>query len=336
LNNRYNSINDFLRGRFGERIFKVNLEIGSLCPNRDGTISTLGCSFCHPEALRPSTLLRDCVTIPSPLMGEGQGEGDFSTTSIEAQLTRGIEYVRRRHGSHKVIGHFQNGSNTYAPAEKLAASFKACASHPAVKGLAISTRPDCINEDHLKLLEELSHNTFVWVELGLQSAHDETLQRINRGHSVCDFSNACRFLALRNIPVCAHVILGLPGETQEMMCETARFLNKTQVWGVKIHNLHVLRDTMMEKEYMEGRVEIPPLHVYAGWVVSFLEELSPDIVVHRVNSHSPRHLTVAPTWSINKLAVMNAVHAELKKRDSWQGKRFQNPSPKISENNNQS
>lgn len=306
MNNRYNSIIEFLKTRFGERVFKVSLEIGSNCPNRDGAISTKGCSFCHPDALRPSTYKHS----------------DISIISVQKQLDEGIDYIRQRHGSQKVIGYFQNGSNTYAPAQKLACAFTTAASHPCVKGLAISTRPDCIEEEHLDLLAEIAKQTFVWVELGLQSAHEETLGRIKRGHTVRDFSKACSQLVKHGIPVCAHVILGLPGETSDMMCETARFLNETGVWGVKIHNLHVLKDTKMEEEYREGKVEIPCLDVYAGWVVDFLEELSPKILVHRINSHSPRHLTVAPNWSINKLATMNAVHDELERRDSWQGKKF--------------
>ncbi|MFH1830118.1 MAG: TIGR01212 family radical SAM protein [Pseudomonadota bacterium] len=309
MNNRYNSINEFLKARFGERVFKVSLEIGSSCPNRDGAISRQGCSYCHPEALRPSTYK----------------DSDFSIISIQKQLEEGIDYIRRRHGSQKVIAYFQNGSNTYAPAQKLARAFTTAASHPCVKGLAISTRPDCIEQEHLTLLKDLSRETFIWVELGLQSAHEETLKKINRGHTVRDFSKACSQHVKRGIPVCAHVILGLPGETSEMMCETARFLNEIGVWGVKIHNLHVLKDTKMEEEYRKGKIEIPSLDVYAGRVVDFLEELSPEILIHRLNSHSPRHLTIAPKWSINKLATMNAVHDELERRDSWQGKRFCNP-----------
>ncbi len=304
--NRYNSINDFFKARFGQRVYKASLEIGSCCPNRDGKISKRGCSFCHPEALRPA-IYKD--EIPSGL-------------SIQRQLDEGIDYIARRHGSHKVIGYFQSGSNTYAPADKLAPWFIAAASHPSVVGLAISTRPDCIEEEHIALIKEISLHTFVWVELGLQSAHDRTLERIGRGHTVRDFSDMCTRLALHNIPVCAHVILGLPGESVEMMCQTARFLNRTGVWGVKIHNLHILKDTRLEKEYWECKIRIPSQEEYAAWVVNFLEELSPEILIHRLNGHSPRHLTIAPKWSINKLATMNAVHEELERRDSWQGKRF--------------
>lgn len=305
--NRYNSINTVLRERFGERVYKVTLDIGSGCPNRDGTYGREGCSFCHPDALRPSTS-KDSETAPKPL---------------KLQLEEGIEYIHRRHGSQRVISYLQNGSNTYAAAERLRPLLLETLSHPSVVGLAVSTRPDCIEQAHATLIAELAEGTMVWVELGLQSAHEETLIRIGRGHGVADFERAHAMLSGAGVPVCAHVILGLPGETPQMMIDTARYLNSAGVWGVKIHNLHVLKDTKLEGEFMEGKVRIPTLEEYAGWVVDFLEALSPEIVIHRFNSHSPRSLTVAPEWSINKLATLNAVHEELERRDSRQGKKYQ-------------
>jgi radical SAM protein (TIGR01212 family) len=305
LINRYKSINTLLRERFGERVYKVTLDIGSGCPNRDGTYGRDGCNFCHPEALRPNTS-RDLRTTPEPL---------------RAQIEKGIEYVRRRHGSRRVISYLQNGSNTYAAADKLRPLLREAVAHPSVAGLAVSTRPDCIEQPHADLMAELAEGTMVWVELGLQSSHEETLIRIGRGHGVACFEQAHAMLSDAGVPVCAHVILGLPGETHGMMMDTARFLNETGVWGVKIHNLHVLKDTRLEGEFRRGEVHIPSLEEYAGWVVDFLEELSPETVIHRLGSHSHRRLTVAPEWSINKLATLNAVHDELERRGTWQGKR---------------
>jgi radical SAM protein (TIGR01212 family) len=303
LINRYNSINSLLRGRFGERVYKVTLDIGSGCPNRDGTCGHEGCSFCHPDALRPSTS-KDPLTPPKPL---------------HEQLEEGIEYIRRRHGSRRVISYLQNGSNTYAAAGTLRPLLSEATAHPSVVGLAVSTRPDCIGQAHADLMAELAQGTMLWIELGLQSAHEETLIRIGRGHSVAEFERAHAMLSNAGIPVCAHVILGLPGETQDRMIETARYLNDVGVWGVKIHNLHVLEGTRLEGEFRRGEVRIPSLEEYAGWVVDFLEELSPKTVIHRFNSHSPRRLTVAPEWSVNKLATLNAVHDELERRDTYQG-----------------
>ncbi len=304
--NRYNSINTLLRRRFGERVFKVTLEIGSGCPNRDGTKGWRGCSFCRPDALRPSTS-REAGAIPGP---------------VAKQLDEGVEYILRRHGSRRVISYLQSGSSTYMPEARLAPILREAIAHPAVVGLAVSTRPDCIEDGHIGLLGDIARETMLWVELGLQSAHDVSLVRMGRGHTVSDFERALTRLKEADVDVCAHVILGLPGETPDMMTETARFLNETGVWGVKIHNLHVLKDTPLEGEFMRGEVRIPALEEYAGWVVDFLEVLRPEIVIHRFNSHGPRRLTVAPKWSVNKLATLNAVHAELERRDSFQGKRF--------------
>ena len=299
---RYNSIKPLLVSRFGERVYKVSLQSGFGCPNRDGTLGARGCSFCSDEALVPSTLT------------EVQG-----TQPVWEQLASGVAYIRERHGAKRVIAYFNEGSNTYAPAHTLACTLSEAISHPAVVGLAMSTRPDCVDEGNLPVLESVSRRTFMWVELGLQSAHERTLERIGRGHTVERFSKSAKLLQSRGIRVCAHVILGLPGETPEMMRETARHLNGIGVWGVKIHNLHVLRGTRLELEYNEGRLELAELGTYASWACDFLEELDPRIVVHRVNAHGPRRLTVAPDWSVNKLAVVNAVNEEMERRNSFQG-----------------
>ncbi len=304
--NRYNSINAWLRERFGERVYKVAIEAGLGCPNRDGSTGLEGCTFCHPEALRPSTS-KGKSGPPRP---------------VSDQLHDGLEYLRARHGSALAISYLQNGSNTYAPVELLAPIYRTAIDHESVVGLAVSTRPDCIEKNHIELLGSISRQTLVWVEMGLQSAHDESLARIERGHSVSDFTETAAKLAEAGLPLCAHVILGLPGESRGMMLDTARYLNSIGVWGVKIHNLHVLKGTRLFEEYSRGDVEIPTLEEYAGLVVDFLEALSPSILIHRFNGHSPRSLTAAPKWSVNKLATLNAVHAELAARDSWQGKRF--------------
>lgn len=299
MNKRYNSINDWLFARFGERVYKVSLDGGFGCPNRDGTLGKNGCIFCNFESLRPAV--------------------GADKKTIKEQLRAGIAYVGKRHRVNKVISYFQSGSNTHAPAKILGPMFEEAIANTKVVGLAISTRPDCIETEHLELMEDLSRRTMVWVELGLQSAHDSTLERINRGHSVKQFADACSKLKGRSISVCAHVILGLPGEDERMMLDTARFLNETGVWGVKIHNLHVLKNTPLEREFLAGKINIPSLETYAGWAANFLEVLDPEIVVHRVNSHSPRSLTVAPEWSINKLAIFNAVEREMEKRGTRQG-----------------
>jgi uncharacterized protein len=304
LNKRYNSLNEWLRARFNGRVFKISLESGLSCPNRDGSKDKSGCIFCNMDSLRPTSAL------------------DSGIERLDVQIEKGLHYIENRHGKGKLIAHFGNGSNTYAPAEQLAKMINEAISHPAIVGLAISTRPDCITKDHLKLFDELNRKTLLWLELGLQSSNDETLKLIRRGHTAAQFSDTCAQLKKLGIMTCAHVILGLPHETSEMMIESARFLNRHGAWGVKLHNLHVLKGTELEKMHAHGEIILPDLSTYAKWVVDFLEELSPEIVVHRVNSHSPRRLTVAPEWSINKLAIFNAVDAEFKRRDTWQGKKY--------------
>ncbi|HPQ81371.1 MAG TPA: TIGR01212 family radical SAM protein [bacterium] len=307
LNKRYNSIGSWLNRRFGERVFKVSLESGLSCPNRDGKIGRSGCIFCNEAAYYPAT---------SPVTG-AMGK------AISAQLEEGIAYIKDRHKASRFIAYFQSGSSTHAPASALASIFKDATSHPEVVGIAVSTRPDCIDSDRASLLAKLAEERLVWVELGLQSSHDDTLARIRRGHDTACFLRAAETLANAGIPVCAHLILGLPGEDAGMMKETARFLNIAGVWGVKIHNLHILEGTELERNYREGEIPLPSLDEYASWVADFLEELDPETVVHRVSGHSPRRLNVAPDWSVNKLGIMNAVEREMANRKSRQGKLFQ-------------
>lgn len=305
LKKRYNSINEALKNRFGCKVFKVSLESGCVCPNRDGRSGTNGCIFCSQEAYLTAAT--------------GELRKD---KSIKETLEDGIAYVTRRHRAAKFIAYFQSGTNTYAPAERLRPLFEEAISSTKVVGLAVSTRPDCLDENHIDLFEELSGRTMLWVELGLQSAHDDTLRLICRGHTVSDFTSASARLKQRGISVVAHVILGLPGESEQQMIETAHYLNEQRVSGVKIHNIHVLKGTALEKLYASGELEVPDLPTYAGWVCDFLEHLDPRILIHRVNGHAPRHLTIAPAWSVNKLAVFNAVEMEMARRDSWQGKKL--------------
>ena len=302
---RYNSINDALKKRFGCKVFKVSLNSGCSCPNRDGSVGTQGCAFCGEKSYQ-------VVTKPF-------GEKQNPQSEV---LRQGIDYVRKRHQAAKFISYFQSGSNTNGPPERLRKIFEASIDHPQVVGLAIATRPDCISEAHIDLLADLSKKTMLSVEMGLQSAHDKTLKLINRGHSAEDFAVSVDRLKKRNISVCAHVILGLPHENINDMLSTANFLNELKVDGVKIHNLHILKETLFEEWYKTGHLQVCDLHTYATWAADFLEHLDPNILIHRLNGHAPRHLTVAPSWSVNKLAIFNAVEKELKERDAWQGKKF--------------
>jgi radical SAM protein (TIGR01212 family) len=302
---RYRAIGPYLRSIFGKKVFKVSIEIPVTCPNRDGTKGVGGCIFCNP------------------LSGRALVGGDH--LSVREQLLKGIDYIKKRHGAEAFISYFHQHTNTYGDAKVLGGYFYDALDHPEVVGLAISTRPDAISDDILHLLSDLNKKRFMWVELGLQTANNRMLEFLNRGHTVEEFEDAAARLHAYGIMTVAHVIIGLPGEREEDLLNTASLLNRLGVWGVKIHNLHILRDTPLEEMYKRGEIQVIGLEEYAERTVFFLEHLKGEIVIHRFNSHSPRHLTVAPAWSVNKLGTFNAVSALLEKKGSWQGKALGEP-----------
>jgi radical SAM protein (TIGR01212 family) len=297
---RYRKFNTYLRETVGEKVHRVGLGGGFTCPNRDGTKGEDGCTFCNPASSEPL----------------GYVEG----TPIHEQLAAGTEYIRSRHGVEKFIAYFSDYTSTYADAGALAAMCREAIAFPGVVGLALSTRPDCLSEEMLDLLEALGRETMLWIDLGLQSAHDRSLERVNRHHSVAASREAIARLQARDVAVCAHVILGLPGETAADMMTTARLLAETKVDGVKIHNLHVVEGTALAEEYRRGDYSPLELEEYVDLAVRFLEQLPPEIIVQRITGEAPRRLTVAPAWSVNKLAVGNAIERELESRDTWQGR----------------
>lgn len=300
---RYNAINAYLKEKFGEKVYKVSLEINVTCPVRDGTKGREGCLFCHPKSIHP-------LSTKTPNL------------SVKEQLIEGIKYVRKRHGAKKFIAYFQNHSNTYGETERLTKEYTEAIQSPEVVGIAISTRPDCLSDSIIKSLSEINKEKFLWVELGLQTADNDTLKFLRREHTVQDFIDATEKLHREGIAVCAHVILGLPGEHEKSILQTISLINNLHVEGIKIHNLHILKGTAIENLYNEGKIDLISLDEYAKRVVFMLEHLDPKILIHRLNSHSTKELTVAPDWSINKLATFNAVENELKKRNTWQGKKF--------------
>jgi radical SAM protein (TIGR01212 family) len=297
---RYRKLNTFLRGVFGEKVYRIGLWAGFTCPNRDGTKGVGGCVFCNPASSEPL--------------------GHVPGTPISQQVASGAEYIRGRHGAGKFIAFFSDYTTTYADVKRLEALYRQALGHPGVVGLALSTRPDCLSRELLDLLETIARETFLWVELGVQSAHDRSLELINRCHTVVDSRRAIARLRARDIAVSGHVILGLPGETPEDMLETARFLAETGVHGVKIHNLHVVEGTRLADLYRRGEHVPLALPEYVDLLVRFLEHLPPKVILQRLSGEAPRRLTVAPAWSVNKLAVFNAIERELERRDAWQGK----------------
>jgi hypothetical protein len=298
---RYYDFKTYLRNAFGARVAKLPVDAGFTCPNRDGRSGAGGCVYCDGRG----SALRRAGPLPSV------------TVQLAAMRER---YLRR--GAERFIPYFQTFTNTDAPVERLRALWdEAVGFSPEVVGLAVGTRPDCVPDEVLDLLAGYSPRVRVHLELGLQSAHPETLARIGRGHTRGQFDDAVRRAAARGIEVVAHVILGLPGETTSMMLDTARALAALPAAGVKLHSLLVLEGTALAEQWRGGAVPLPDLPTYAGWVADFLELLPPGVFVERLAADGYRDVLLAPDWSRNKLAVIAAVERELKRRDSRQGDR---------------
>jgi len=296
---RYNSISFELKRIFGCKVQRISVDAGFTCPNRDGTLDGGGCIFCG-----------------------GSGSGAYGIRpglSVAAQVEDGKEIMRRKYRAEKFIAYFQAYSNTYAPVERLRALFGEALAVPGVVGLMVATRPDCLPGDVLDYLARLKEQTYFWLELGLQSIHDKSLALVNRRHDYACFVAAVQRTRARGIRVCAHVILGLPGESREEMLAMAGALNGLGVDGVKLHLLHVMKGTRLAEMYGRGEVALPDRDGYAGLVCDFLERLDPAILIHRLTGDGGRDNLVAPLWSLNKFEVLNLIDAELERRDSRQG-----------------
>ena len=299
---RYYALDYYLKQNFGEKLYKISLNGGCSCPNRDGTCGTRGCIFCS----------------------EG-GSGDFaasSSLSVADQLAYGKDLVRPKYNGHNYIAYFQAYTNTYAPIEYLRRIFTEAIRHPSVVAVSIGTRPDCLGEDVLELLSELNQIKPVWIELGLQTIHERTAAYIRRGYPLSVFETAVRNLRERRIEVIVHTILGLPGESQEDILATMKYLNHRDIQGIKLQLLHVLKDTDLAQEYLEGKFHVYEREEYLNLVIRCLENLDPEIVIHRMTGDGPEKLLLAPLWTGRKREVLNLLHHQMKVCDSWQGKQF--------------
>lgn len=299
---RYRALSAFLRERFGAKVRSVSVDAGFTCPNVDGSVTTGGCVYCDNRSFSPTRRL--------------------PRTSIRAQLDRGIAILAKRFGVDKFLAYFQAGTNTHGPLDKLRRVYAEALDHPAVVGLAVGTRPDSVGEPVLDLLEEFSRRAPVFLELGLQTIHDRSLDWMNRGHHADAFLDAVERCSRRDLDLCAHVILGLPGETRDDMLQTARTLARLPVHGVKIHNLYVVRDTPLEGMYRRGEARMMERDEYVSVVCDFLEVLPPAMVIHRLSGDSPPDYFVAPAWALDKPALLRAIDEELARRDSFQGRLF--------------
>lgn len=303
----YRDLNSYFRSLFGCRVHKVTVDAGLDCPNRDGSISIGGCIYCNAKG--------------SGTGAHGQG------ISITQQIERSKARIRRRFKTNKLMAYFQSFSNTYAPVERLKALYDEALAIEEVVGLAIGTRPDCVDPPVLDLLEGYAKKHLIWIEYGLQSAHDHTLVRINRGHDVASFKQAVSLTRNRNISICAHVILGLPGESRQEMLETADAIAVMGIDGIKIHLLYVVRGTPLETLYRAGSYRCLGQREYAELVCDFIERLPETTIIQRLTGDPhPREL-VAPAWSLQKRETMDLIHARFKEKNTWQGRAFKPHTP---------
>ncbi len=284
----YYSLNRYLRDHFGEKLYKIALDGGFTCPNRDGSLGLDGCIFCS-----------------------GAGSGEFAGNredSITLQIEKGKERLKKKFPGGRYIAYFQAFTNTYAPVEKLRPLYEEAINHPDVAVLSIATRPDCLPEEVLDLLAEMNRRKPVWVELGLQTIHERTAQYIRRGYSLPVYDQAVSHLKSIGVQVITHVILGLPGETEEDMKATVRYVGNSGADGIKLQLLHVIRGTDLEKDYREGRFSTMELSDYVRLVADCIALLPPDMVVHRITGDGDRNTLVAPLWSLDKKRVLNALN----------------------------
>lgn len=302
---RYHTFNEHLRQVFGEKVFKVPLDAGFTCPNRDGTLGYQGCIYCSER-------------------GSGDFAGDISLP-VTAQFDQVKERMAKKWPRAKYLAYFQAYTNTYAPVAYLRSVYEEALSQEGVVGLSIATRPDCLPEDVLEYLEDLNRRTYLWVELGLQTIHEKTLRWMRRGHDYQAFLDGLERLRARNIRVCAHIILGLPGENREDILATAAALAGLPLQGVKLHLLHVLRGTALAQEFKQTPFPLLSQTEYVQLVADILELLPPEMVIHRLTGDGPPEDLLAPLWSRKKWEVLNAVDQELERRGSWQGLKSADP-----------
>jgi len=299
---RYYSLNQYCRDTFGEKLYKLSLDGGMTCPNRDGSLSTLGCLYCSDG-----------------------GSGDFAadrSLAITSQLAQAKERVSGKCKCEHFIAYFQAFTNTYAPVDHLRRIFYEAIKDPSVAVLSIGTRTDCFSAEIYDLLDELNQIKPVWIELGLQTIHQQTLDAMNTHTKVCDFTSVADELNARGIKVIAHLILGLPGETRDMMLQSVDFVAHSSIFGVKLQLLHVLKNTPLASSFAANPFRLFSLEEYCDFVVDCIERLPSDMVIHRMTGDGPRSLLIAPMWSTDKKRVLNTINQNFNRRDTYQGKLY--------------
>ena len=297
---RYNSLNNYLKTKYGCKVYKLSLSSGLSCPNRDGTISSGGCIFCS-----------------------NGGSGDFATShllSITEQIETAKLKVAKKISDGKYIAYFQSFTNTYGDVNYLRKIFTEAIRHPDIVALSIGTRPDCLPDEVLDLLDELNHIKPVWIELGLQTIHEDTAKYINRGYTIDVFNQAVFNLNRLNIDVIVHVIIGLPFETKTDILDTVKYVCSKPISGIKLQLLHVLKNTPLEKEYLLNKFQVLSLEEYTEILAQCLCIIPSNIVIHRITGDGPKSLLIAPAWSADKKRVLNYINHYFDKYDIIQGK----------------
>ena len=298
----YFSLDYMLKEKFNKKVYKVSINAGMTCPNRDGKIDTRGCIFCSRG-----------------------GSGDFAGKSkedIQTQINNQIEIMKNKSTVSDFIAYFQAYTNTYAPIDYLEKVYTEAISHPNIIALSIATRPDCLDDKIIELISKLNKIKPVWIELGLQTIHEKTAKYIRRGYDLNCFENAVNKLRKENIDVIVHAILGLPGEDRKDIIETIEYLNKKDIQGIKLQLLHVLKNTDLAKDYIENKFKVYTMDEYIDTVIDCVEHLREDIVIHRITGDGPKKILIAPIWSGNKKKVLNTLHHEFKTREAYQGKKY--------------
>ncbi|ASS38066.1 TIGR01212 family radical SAM protein [Mogibacterium pumilum] len=291
---RFYSINTFLKEQFGRKMVKLSIEAGFTCPNRDGKVGYGGCKFCSSG---------------------GSGE-------LASNISDQIELLNDKWPNAGHLAYFQSHTNTYASVDVLREKYHAALSYPDIEGIVIATRPDCLDEEVLNLLSEISENHFMWIELGLQTIHDKTLDAMNIGYHISDFDRAMSELSKRNIKTVVHLILGLPEETEKDMFKSLHYVTNSGIFGIKMHLMNIVRTSPLYKE-MPDYVSFDSLENYVDLVVRMLEETPPNITIHRLTGDVPRKLLVSPEWSYKKRTILNSINHELIARDTYQGAKLQ-------------
>jgi radical SAM protein (TIGR01212 family) len=302
---RYNSFGSYIKKRFGTTVYKVSVDAGFTCPNRDGTISTTGCIYCNNDSFRPAS----CTP----------------TISISKQINNGIEHIKKRYKAEKFIVYFQTYTNTYAPIDVLERLYREALSDPSVIGLAIGTRPDTVDEDKIALLESIAERYFILIEYGMQSIYGKTLEFMNRGHDYDTFLNTLDLTKNRGIFIGAHIIVGFPTETREEMLSMADEISVLPIDFLKIHHLQVIKNTPLEILYRENQFHLFGYEEYIEFVTDFIERLSPRIVLQRLFATAPDNILIAPRWGKSRQETLRDIEKRLEVKYMYQGKKMKVP-----------